>query len=133
MNSYTETKNRTLGSRAMGSRAMHRRDFLMRSCGGLGALAFSSMMQGADPLAARKPDHPPTAKSVIWLFMEGGPSHLDIFDPKPELERLAGQPMPASFGKPITAMGTASNTLMPSSRTWKQYGQSGMWVSDWYP
>ena len=38
-------------------------------------------------------------KSVIWLFMEGGPSHIDLFDPKPELERLAGQPMPASFGK----------------------------------
>jgi uncharacterized protein DUF1501 len=104
----------------------------MRSCGGLGALAFSSMLQGADPLAAKQPDHTPTAKSVIWLFMEGGPSHIDIFDPKPELEKLAGQPMPASFGKVITAMGTASNTLMPSSRTWKQYGQSGMWVSDWY-
>ena len=104
----------------------------MRSCGGLGALAFSSMLQGADPLAAKQPDHTPTAKSVIWLFMEGGPSHIDIFDPKPELEKLAGQPMPASFGKVVTAMGTASNTLMPSSRTWKQYGQSGMWVSDWY-
>ena len=65
--------------------------------------------------------------------MEGGPSHIDIFDPKPELLRLAGQPMPPSFGKVVTAMGTASNTLMPSTRTWKQYGQSGMWVSDWYP
>ena len=123
MNSYTGTK----------THAASRREFLMRSCGGLGALAFSSMLQGADPLAAKQPDHTPTAKSVIWLFMEGGPSHIDIFDPKPELERLAGQPMPASFGKVITAMGTASNTLMPSSRTWKQYGQSGMWVSDWYP
>src|SRR5437588_126349 len=112
-----------------------RREFLMRSCGGLGALALSSMMQAdaADALDAKKPDHAPTAKSVIWLFMEGGPSHIDLFDPKPELARLAGQPMPASFGKVITAMGTASNTLMPSNRTWKQYGQSGMWVSDWYP
>jgi len=112
-----------------------RREFLMRSCGGLGALALSSMLQAeqADPLAPKKPHHPPTAKSVIFCFMEGGPSHLDLFDPKPELQRLAGQPMPASFGKVITAMGTASNTLMPSSRTWKQYGQSGMWVSDWYP
>ena len=113
-----------------------RREFLMRSCGGLGALAVSSMLQAArpvDPLAPKKPDHAPTAKSVIWLFMEGGPSHLDIFDPKPELERLAGQPMPDSFDKPITAMGTASNTLMPSTRAWKQYGESGIWVSDWYP
>ena len=41
----------------------------------------------------------PTAKSVIWLFMEGGPSHIDLFDPKPKLDELAGQPMPASFGK----------------------------------
>jgi len=117
-------------------RAASRRDFLMRSCGGLGALAFSAMMQGADrpdPLAPKKPDHKQAAKSVIFLFMEGGPSHIDIFDPKPELDRLAGQPMPSSFGKVITAMGTASNTLMPARRTWKQYGQSGMWVSDWYP
>ena len=122
MNSYTGIKKYTAS----------RREFLMRSWGGLGALAFSSMLQAADPLAAKQPDHTPTAKSVIWLFMEGGPSHIDIFDPKPELEKLAGQPMPASFGKVVTAMGTASNTLMPSSRTWKQYGQSGMWVSDWY-
>ena len=116
--------------------ARNRREFLMRSCGGLGALAVSTMLQGADrpdPLAPKKPDHTPTAKSVIFLFMEGGPSHIDIFDPKPELLRLAGQPMPPSYGKVVTAMGTASNTLMPSTRTWKQYGQSGMWVSDWYP
>ena len=73
----------------------------MRSCGGLGALALSSMLQAeqADPLAPKKPHHTPTAKSVIFLFMEGGPSHIDLFDPKPELQRLAGQPMPASFGK----------------------------------
>jgi hypothetical protein len=87
----------------------------------------------ADPLAPKKPHFKPTAKSVIWLFMEGGPSHIDLFDPKPELERLAGQPMPASFGKVVTAMGTANNTLMPAKRTWKQYGQSGIWVSDWMP
>ncbi len=117
-------------------RERSRREFLMRCGGGLGALAVSAMLQGADnrdPLATRKPDHPPTAKSVIWLFMEGGPSHIDIFDPKPELQRLAGQPLPPSFGKVITAMGTASNTLMPSQRTFQRYGESGMWVSDWYP
>ncbi|MBO0799708.1 MAG: DUF1501 domain-containing protein, partial [Blastocatellia bacterium] len=67
------------------------------------------------------------------LFMEGGPSHLDTFDPKPALERLAGKPMPESFGRPLTAMGTASNTLMPSRRSFKQYGQSGIPVSDWFP
>src|SRR3989441_2552840 len=113
-----------------------RRDFLMRSCSGLSALAVSSLLQGADlkdPLAPKTPDHTPTAKSVIWLFMEGGPSHIDLFDPKPALEKLAGQPMPESFGKVITAMGTANNSLMPSMRTFRQYGQSGIWVSDWLP
>ena len=50
------------------------------------------------------------AKSVILLFLQGGPSHIDLFDPKPALDRLTGQPMPSSFGKVVTAMGTASNT-----------------------
>jgi len=84
-------------------------------------------------LAAKKPHLRPRANSVIWLFMEGGPSHLDTFDPKPALEALAGKPMPESFGRPITAMGTASNTLMPSKRTFRSYGQSGIAVSDWLP
>ncbi|MFN0124677.1 MAG: DUF1501 domain-containing protein, partial [Blastocatellia bacterium] len=69
----------------------------------------------------------------IWLFMEGGPSHLDSFDPKPLLQKLAGQPMPESFGRPITAMGTASNTILPTKRVFKPSGQSGMMVSDWLP
>src|SRR5436309_15611844 len=93
--------------------ARSRREFLMRSCGGLGALAFSSMLQASapvDPLAPKKPHHEPKAKSVIWLFMEGGPSHLDLFDPKPELDKLAGRPMPPSYGKGMTTIGTGSNT-----------------------
>ena len=116
-----------------------RRDFLTNAGSGLGAIALAAMMQeeakggtSADPLAPKQPHFKPTAKSVIWLFMEGGPSHIDLFDPKPELERLAGQPLPPSFGRPITAMGTSNNTLMPSKRKWKQHGQSGLWVSDWY-
>src|SRR5436190_23842494 len=119
-----------------------RLDFLMRGGAGFGGLALTYLL-GADnllgagrtsnPLAARAGHFPAKAKSVIFLFMEGGPSHIDLFDPKPKLNELAGQPMPASFGKPITAMGTASNSLMGTKRTFKQYGQSGMWVSDWYP
>jgi len=119
--------------------ARSRREFLTKAGSGLGGLALASMLAKdgyaatlKDPLAPKQPHHKPTAKAVIWLFMEGGPSHIDLFDPKPELEKLAGQPMPASFGKVITAMGTASNTLMPSKRTFKQHGQSGIWVSDWY-
>ncbi len=124
-----------------------RREFLARAGSGFGALALTCLLEqdgllprapaadkdGLDPLTQRKPHHKPKANAIIWLFMEGGPSHLDLFDPKPTLEKLAGQPMPESFGRPITAMGTASNSLMPSKRTWKQHGQSGIWVSDWYP
>lgn len=121
---------------------IQRRNFLMQAGGGLGAIALAAMLADdafseeakvADPLAPKSPHHKPRAKSVIWLFMEGGPSHLDTFDPKPALEKLAGKPMPESFGRPLTAMGTASNTLMPSSRSFKQYGQSGIAVSDWLP
>ncbi len=125
--------------------ALHsRRNFLQHSSAGLSALALSSILgedgfsadgtkTPLDPLAPKKPHHRVRAKSVIWLFMEGGPSHLDTFDPKPELLKLAGQPMPESFGRPITAMGTGSNTIMPSQRVFKPYGQSGIPVSDWLP
>src|SRR5580765_2354731 len=140
MNLFSLTNNHVLPVRS-------RREFLQRAGCGFGAMAFSYLL-GLDglssraesiklnplnPLATRTPHHPAKAKSVIWLFMEGGPSHLDLFDPKPTLDKLAGQPMPESFGRPLTAMGTASNTLMPSKRTFKQHGQSGIWVSDWLP
>lgn len=122
-----------------------RRDLLFKAGGGFGAIALSSLLAEEQARAAspqpplRKgglsaaPHFPARAKSVIWLFMEGGPSHLDLFDPKPELLKLAGKPLPPSFGRPITAMGTAENALLPSKRTFKQHGKSGIWVSDWYP
>ncbi len=121
---------------------LNRRNFLSQSSAGLCSLALASMLaedgfafdqKPVDPLAPKKPHHTPKAKSVIFLFMEGGVSHIDTFDPKPALDKLAGKPMPESFGRPITAMGTASNTIMPSRRTWKHYGQSGIPVSDWFP
>jgi len=109
----------------------------------LGAIALLDMLNGSrslataagasNPLAPKAAHHPPRAKSVIFLFMEGGPSHLDLFDPKPALEKLAGKPMPESFGRPLTSMGTVGNTIMPTKRQWAQHGQSGLWVSDWYP
>ncbi len=120
-----------------------RRDFLARTGGGFGLLAFWSLF-GRDALAQeaasvnpthpRPPQLPAKAKSVIWCFMDGGPSHLDLFDPKPELTKLDGQPLPGSFHRPVTAMGrTAYTPLLASKRTFKQYGRSGTWVSDWYP
>ncbi|MBT5925028.1 MAG: DUF1501 domain-containing protein, partial [Verrucomicrobia bacterium] len=86
-----------------------------------------------DPLRAKIPHAPGKAKNIIFLFMEGGPSHIDLFDPKPLLNKLAGKKLPDSFPKPITAMGEANSPLLECKRTWKQHGQSGLWMSDWLP
>ena len=117
-----------------------RREFLLRSGGGFGALALTYLLgqdsaRGADatPLAAKAPQFPARAKRVIFLFMEGGPSHLDTFDFKPKLNELAGKPLPASFGSVFTAMGEVGSPLLASKRTWKQHGKGGLWVSDWLP
>jgi hypothetical protein len=121
-----------------------RREFLARSGGGFGALALHSLLAlGAQakpgeerllsPLAARRPHFAPKAKRVIFLFMEGGPSHMDLFDPKPDLKKLAGKPIPPSFGKVITAMGEFNSPILADKRTWKQHGQGGIWISDWLP
>src|SRR6476619_2806653 len=116
-----------------------RRDFLARDGGGLGLLALSALeckTQGAN--AARPPEslphHRARAKSVIWVFLDGGPSHVDLFDPKPTLTKLDGQTLPGTFTRPVTAMGrTAFTPLLASKRSFKRHSKSGMWVSDWYP
>ena len=125
--------------------AVHsRRDFLQRAGGGFGALALASLLAressgGTDGrphnLLAPRPSHfTPRARAVIWLFLDGGPSQIDLFDPKPKLEELAGKPLPDSFKRPVTAMGrTAYTPLLASKRVFKQHGASGIWVSDWYP
>src|SRR5258708_23882987 len=81
--------------------AVSRRRFLERSGLGFGGLALSYLLNAApatNPLAAKAPPLPATAKNVIFLFMHGGPSHIDTFDPKPLLAKLQGQPVPDSFG-----------------------------------
>ena len=120
-----------------------RRDFLLRGGAGFGALALSHLLTQTaaaaptkpflSPVAAKPPQFTPRAKSVIFLFMEGGPSHLDTFDPKPKLQELAGKPLPPSFGKVITAMGEFNSPVLASKRKWAQHGQSGLWISDWCP
>src|SRR5262249_25829027 len=121
-----------------------RLDFLARSGGGFGLLALWSLSQQQAPaaeaepsekpltLAAARPPHfPACPRSVTWCFLDGGPSHLDLFDPKPVLTKLNGQPLPSTFKRPVTAMGrTAYTPLLASQRTFKQHGQSGTWVSD---
>jgi hypothetical protein len=117
-------------------RLSSRRDFLARAGGGFGLLALHSLLQ-KDALAADSvlPAHfEGKAKSVIWLFLDGGPSHVDLFDPKPELTKLSGTPLPSSFKRPVTAMGrTAYTPLLGTKRTFARHGKSGTWVSDWYP
>jgi len=118
-----------------------RRDMLSRAGAGFGSLALAGMLaESAQVQAAvesvsapKKPHLFPRAKSVIFLFMEGGPSQMDTFDPKSELNRLAGQPLPGSFKPVITPMGEYNAPLLPSQRKWTQHGESGMWVSDWLP
>ena len=122
-----------------------RRDALERAGSGLGAVALSFLLSRngalprasaaeASPLASKPTHHPPRAKSIIWLFMEGGPSHIDLFDPKPLLDKLAGQVTPPSFNLPVTsATGSHRMPIVTSHRKWKRHGQSGLWVSDWYP
>ena len=114
-----------------------RREFLLRGGAGFGALALTGMLARdkaiGSPNASKQPHFAPTAKRVIFLFMEGGPSHMDLFDPKPLLNKLAGQTMPASFKRPITPMGETESPLLACPRQWKRHGQSGLWVSDWLP
>ncbi|NNE90672.1 MAG: DUF1501 domain-containing protein [Verrucomicrobiales bacterium] len=116
-----------------------RRDFLQTAGAGFGAAALSALTgqnlfgRSENPVAAKIPHALGRAKSVIFLFMEGGPSHLDLFDPKPLLNKLAGQPMPDSFERPVTAMGEVNSPLLESKRQWAQHGESGLWISDWLP
>jgi hypothetical protein len=89
--------------------------------------------RAAHPLTSRPPMHAAKAKRVIFLFMSGGPSQVDTFDPKPELTRLHGKPLPASFGPVKTRRGVDKNKLLASKRAFKKHGKSGIEVSDWFP
>jgi hypothetical protein len=131
-----------------------RRRFLRQLGGGFGVLALEAMMRQElraaspspgratnplEPLAARAPHFTPRAKSVIFLFMVGGPSQVDTFDHKPELQRLNGQPLPASMRKALSESKFANVThgcedkLLGSNYSWKPCGESGMLVSELFP
>jgi len=88
----------------------------------------------SSPSSPRQPHHTPRAKAVIFLFMAGGPSHLELFDPKPELNRLNGQEAPESFvkGKRFAFLKPGAK-LLGCKRTFAKYGQSGMTVSELLP
>ena len=104
---------------------------------GFGSLALASLVggqarasDGADPLVPAIPHFAARAKRIIFLFMSGGPSQVDTFDPKPLLTRDDGKPLP--FAKPRVQFNATAN-LMKSPWSFQQYGESGLWVSDLFP
>src|SRR6187551_3744317 len=128
------------------TRNTSRRDLLIGAGLGAGGLllnalpgrALAAQLAGdtgyVDPLAPKEPHFAAKAKSVIWLHMAGAPSTLDLFDYKPQLIKLHGQPLPESFSKGLkTATDGGVGALTATPRTWKQYGETGAWVSDLLP
>src|SRR5437867_9780991 len=131
------------------TRFQTRRHFFSQCALGLGGLALASLLSDkkllADeaPLSARppgpKPTHfPPRAKAVIYLFMAGGPSQLELFDYKPTLVELNGKAIPDSFleGRRFAFMDSSfknRSTLLGSKRKFAQHGQDGAWVSELMP
>ncbi len=130
-----------------------RREFLVRAGAGFGALAFHALtlLEGRaapskhrvidplNPFAPRQPDIRPTAKSVIFLFLVGGPSPVDTFDYKPELQKLGGKPVPDSIRKRVEATKFANvfhgckDELLASPYKFARHGAGGMWVSELFP
>jgi Protein of unknown function (DUF1501) len=113
---------------------LSRRQMLQQARLGFGWLAFTGLTAGSTQLVAGAADSPiaPKAKRVIFLFMDGGVSHVDTFDPKPELTRLSGQP---ATWRPDPKSQAVSGGRKWLGSPWKfqQFGQSGLWVSDLFP
>jgi hypothetical protein len=142
------TMSTCCGPNGPATRPTSRRRFLQRAGGGFGMLALADLLTNdnllanpvtyhaprtTNPLAPRASHFAARAKNVIFLFMSGGPSHVDLFDPKPDLVRLAGQPIPESFGSFKTRRAVAKNKLLPSLRPYRAHGQCGMEISAWLP
>ena len=124
-----------------------RRHFFGRCAMGLGGIALASLLgerklhgsvteAHVNPMAPRQPMFGGRAKNVIFLFMAGGPSQLELFDYKPKLVELNGQPIPQSFieGKRFAFMGSSHGTkLLGTRREFRRHGQRGAWVSEMFP
>src|SRR5262245_7504702 len=116
-----------------------RRQMLGRFANGFGVVALAGLLadearadapRDANPLAVRPPHFPPRARRVIFLFMSGGPSHVDTFDPKPRLQRENGRPLP--FPMPRLER-TRTGNLLASPFRFRRHGQSGTEVSELFP
>src|SRR5262249_31424463 len=125
-------------------RIQTRRSFFSECAGGVGLMALAQLLaaegrageaaSASNPLAPRRPHFPGKAKNVIFLFMEGGPSQMDLFDPKPELQKWHGKPLPDSMTKNLRLAFTKPNAgVLASPRTFKPYGACGTEFSDWLP
>lgn len=124
-------------------RIQSRRHFFRDVGGGIGTMALASLLQrdsyaavstGVNPLAPRQPHFPPKAKNVIFMFMEGGPSQLDLFDPKPELQRWNGKPLPESVTKNLQlAFIKPTAAVLGSPYQFAPAGKSGMQISELLP
>ncbi len=122
-----------------------RRDFLTSSASGIGLLALASLFRDegllaaevdpTNPLAPRAPHFAPRAKACICIYLEGGPSQIDLFDPKPKLRELDGQALPESFTKNVRFAFIQKETarIMGSPRVFAPRGQCGMELSDYLP
>jgi hypothetical protein len=113
-----------------------RREYLATSASGLGTLALASLFRQDGLLAQERLAHvAPKAKRAICFFLEGAPSQLDLFDPKPKLNELHGQPLPESMLKNVRFAFIQKETvrLMGSKRTWTKHGRCGMELSDLLP
>src|SRR6476659_4524979 len=107
----------------------NRREFIRDAFCGFGGLAFASLLEqqaaraATSPLAAKASHRSPKARSVIFLFMAGGPSHIETFDPKPLLNKLDGQPRPKEFGIAKYQFIQSNAKLLGTRRTFRKYGQ----------
>jgi hypothetical protein len=111
--------------------AFNRRDLLRAGAAGFGMLALADLLAAADgPLVPRQPHFAPRAKRIIFLFMHGGPSQVDTFDPKPLLRRDDGKPYP---GKKPRVQFAQTGNLLASPWAFRKYGASGTEVSDLFP
>jgi uncharacterized protein (DUF1501 family) len=123
--------------------APSRRHFLTSAGSGIGTLALASLLreegllaaEATDPLAVRPPHFAPKAKACICIYLEGGPSQMDLFDPKPKLRELHGQPLPESMTKNVRFAFLQKDTarILGSPRTFKKFGKCGMELSDLLP
>lgn len=117
-------------------KGLSRRELLQQTACGFGGMALAGLLaeearaESRNLLARKAPHFPGRAKHVIFLFMHGGVSQVDTFDPKPELEKRHGQPLP---GKAPVAFAGSLGTLMKSPWSFKNYGKSGLPFSDLFP